>query len=55
MLLDRAGLSVTEEDIPALWEQFEQARANAEALERWQERTHDLEPVTVFVPPGAGL
>ena len=51
LTLERAGLHCSEEDLPGLWEQFQQARTYARALDRWDERVRDVEPQGTFVLP----
>ena len=52
LTLERAGLHVSPEDRPDLWEQFQQAREYAKVLDRWEDAVHEIEPQGVFVPPG---
>lgn len=51
LTLERAGLRVSEQDRPQLFEQFKQAKAHSKALDKWEDRVKDVEPGAIFLPP----
>lgn len=50
LALERAGLTVAQEDEPGLWDQFLQARQHAKALDVWEVRLKETEPSVTFEP-----